>query len=132
MVRSDRRAEAAPTLRHRVALPVQEDPPWSDQIAARRRLLRFAIVWRCQCRRTLRGPIRSVAGSWFLVPGSANPQPSTLNPQPFNPQPSTFNLQPSTFNLQPSTSQPVTSNRQPSTSRFEVSRQPNIESSTAG
>ena len=38
VVRSDRRAEAAPTLRRPVAFPVWEDPPWSDQIAAPRRL----------------------------------------------------------------------------------------------
>ena len=61
---------------------VWEDPPWSDQIAARRRLLlfadpwhsqlwedppwsdqvHFADPWHSQCRRTLRGPIRSPRG----------------------------------------------------------------------
>ncbi len=51
MVRSDRRAEAAPTLRRPVAFPVWEDPPWSEQV-------HFADPWHSQCRRTLRGPIR--------------------------------------------------------------------------
>ena len=34
MVRSDRRAEAAPTLCHRVTFPVWQDPAWFDRIAA--------------------------------------------------------------------------------------------------
>ena len=44
VVRSDRRAEAAPTLRRPVAFPVWEDPPWSDQV-------HFADPRHSQCRR---------------------------------------------------------------------------------
>ena len=46
------------SLRRPVTFPVWEDPPWSDQIAARRRLLLFADPWHSRCGRTLRGPNR--------------------------------------------------------------------------
>ncbi len=62
VVRSDRRAEAAPTLCRPVAFPVWEDPPWSDQV-------HFADPWHSQCRRTLRGPIRSLWGCKLKVEG---------------------------------------------------------------
>ena len=43
MVRSDRRMEAAPTLRHRVTFPVREDPPRSELLI--RSIELHYLVW---------------------------------------------------------------------------------------